>query len=508
MALSGIFLSGFSVYAMWVPLTTQQLLEQTKTIFVGNITYVVPVDVQYQSQWSKNGTLKQNVGPETMTLDQYTVHVEEFLEKPQNYNTIKIRQATVGGVPTGPSTIAGFKVGDRVVFFLPKYENQTHFPMQYLPESFAIPQYCNGHDVLAQKRIIGSNNFTVTQGGIKADYNNFTVNKPIKFLYEKDMNTLFGKSFDVKVGIAKVTDQGYPLVFSQEIHVGSKPCQWVTSASWEFTPKEQGKYTMTIMTKEDNDTGGGMSQTPFYVKFDTGALSHTSPLEQFKSGMSVQDIRCNDDLQLVIKAEDRSPVCVNQYVALRLAQIGWAVSNGSETRQLPDPTSALKLNLSVSPDIIHPKEFVTIKISVNNTYNNPIYVESQNKWAYGNLDSPCQKIRLGVAILDGYYTTRNMTEGKSLQLFNKYDCLSSNLEAGKVYEFEAQSYQVNEIMCYRYFGEPCHSEGLDMNYGFDGYWDKNNTEQPFRAGTYTVIGADEWGHVAIQYFTVTNSTGD
>ncbi|MDE1763312.1 MAG: hypothetical protein KGH88_03590 [Thaumarchaeota archaeon] len=323
-ALSGIFLSGISVYALWIPLTTQQLLEQTKTIFVGNITDVTPVDVQYQSQWSKNGTLKQNVGPETMTLDQYNVHVEEFLKNPQNYNTIKVRQATVGGVPTGPSTIAGFKVGDRVVFFLPKYENQTHFPMQYLPESFEIPQSCNGHDVLAQKRIIGSNNFTVTQGGIKVDYNNFTVNKPIKFLYARDVGTIFGKSFDVKVDIAKVKDQGSPLVFSQEIHAGSKPCQWVTSASWEFIPKEQGKYMMTIWTKEGNETGGGMSQTPFYVKFDTGALNHTSPLEQFRSGIKANDITCTNNLQLIFKVDDGSPACVTLDTANILVERGWS----------------------------------------------------------------------------------------------------------------------------------------------------------------------------------------
>lgn len=34
------------------------------------------------------------------------------------------------------------------------------------------------------------------------------------------------------------------------------------------------------------------------------------PLEQFRSGIKVQDVRCNNNLQLVIKTEDGSPACV------------------------------------------------------------------------------------------------------------------------------------------------------------------------------------------------------
>jgi hypothetical protein len=242
-------------------------MEQSKTIFVGNVTAVTPVDVQYPSQWTRNGTMKQSVDPETMTLDEYTVHIEEFLKNPQNYSTIKLRQATVSGVPTGPAKIGGFEVGDRVLFYLPKYENQTHFPMQYLPESFKIPQFCDGQDLLTQKRIEGSNSFTVIQNGIEVDYGNFTANKPIKFLIGKDMNTLFGKNFDVMVGISKVTDKGIRPLFSQTIHAGLKPCQWTTSAEWEFTPTEEGQYTMDILTKEGTDIGG-MSHTVFSVKSD------------------------------------------------------------------------------------------------------------------------------------------------------------------------------------------------------------------------------------------------
>lgn len=274
---------------------------------------------------------------------------------------------------------------------------------------------------------------------------------------------------------------------------------------------EPGNYAIRV-----SSSGQNLAQTMFYFNgtncCPTPSIQNTAstatPIEQLKAGVLPKDIICRPGLQLVLKAEDNSPACVNRYVALRLAQIGWTTSNGSEIQQLPDPSSALKLNLVVSPDIIKPKEPVEIKISVNNTYTNTIYVKAQNNWAFQDLDNPCKKIHLGIAILAGYYTVSNMTEGKSLQLFNRYDCPSWQLETGRIYEFQPQSDQVNEIICYMYFGEPCHSEGLNMNYGFDGYWDKNNTKQPFDAGNYTVIGADEWGHLAIQYFTVVKSTSN
>ncbi|MGI0088667.1 MAG: hypothetical protein ACREBI_12025 [Nitrosotalea sp.] len=331
---------------------------------------------------------------------------------------------------------------------------------------------------------------------------NSTTSSPI--VITGTLNNLFPNLIDLKVQ----NPQGNLVLVSQlqPSSNGKFSLRFVPLAPLWST---KGNYTVTVSSGSQE-----LGSTTFFFNGTSNrpnpvptAHSGALPVEQFRSGIKAQDITCNYDLQLVIKAEDHTSACVNSYVALRLAQIGWAVSNGSAIPQLPDPSSALQLDLSVSLGVMHTKEFVAIKISVNNTYDNPIYAEAQNKWAYQKLDSRCQQNQLGVAILEGYYTPENITRGNSLQLFNKYDCGISQLETGRVYEFEPQSYHVKEIMCYRYFGEPCHSEGLNMNYGFDGYWDRNNTKQPFGVGKYTVIGADEWGHLAIQHFTVVNSTG-
>ncbi|MDE1770487.1 MAG: hypothetical protein KGI28_08060 [Thaumarchaeota archaeon] len=55
-------------------------------------------------------------------------------------------------------------------------------------------------------------------------------------------------------------------------------------------------------------------------------LSSSSPLKQFKSGTLPENIKCNDGLQLIIKATDGSPACVKPATAITLVSWGWAKS--------------------------------------------------------------------------------------------------------------------------------------------------------------------------------------
>lgn len=49
-----------------------------------------------------------------------------------------------------------------------------------------------------------------------------------------------------------------------------------------------------------------------------------SPLQQFKSGISSREVKCNDGLQLVIKVGEGSPACVKPDTAQILVERGWA----------------------------------------------------------------------------------------------------------------------------------------------------------------------------------------
>ena len=57
-----------------------------------------------------------------------------------------------------------------------------------------------------------------------------------------------------------------------------------------------------------------------------------SPLKQFKSGISVSEIRCKYDLQLIIKTRDNSPACVKEQTITKLVERGWG-----ESAPIPEP---------------------------------------------------------------------------------------------------------------------------------------------------------------------------
>ena len=50
----------------------------------------------------------------------------------------------------------------------------------------------------------------------------------------------------------------------------------------------------------------------------------SSPLVQFKSGIAANDVKCQQGLQLVIKAENDNPACVKSDAAAKLVEWGWA----------------------------------------------------------------------------------------------------------------------------------------------------------------------------------------
>lgn len=54
-----------------------------------------------------------------------------------------------------------------------------------------------------------------------------------------------------------------------------------------------------------------------------------SPLGQFKSGIPISNIQCAQNLSLVIKAEDKTPACINQDNISKLILRGWLSTTSS-----------------------------------------------------------------------------------------------------------------------------------------------------------------------------------
>lgn len=254
-------------YGMWLPQSTEKLLEQSETVFVGTVSSVNILEFERSNtfHFEENGVPRIEIENYTQTLDEYTVDIQEFLKNPQTSNTITMLEATVGGVPGRNVSIGGFELGDRVLFYVPIIDGTN----QYSPESFKIPKQCDAKSVLKQPRIQLSSGFKMTQNGVELS-DNFTANIPIKSVYEKDTRTLEGASFDVIIQISKVVDGKREMLLDENIHTESKPCEWMTSASWEFTPTA-GRYFKYMQTTQ-GDQGSSTSSGHFTViedKFQT-----------------------------------------------------------------------------------------------------------------------------------------------------------------------------------------------------------------------------------------------
>lgn len=62
--------------------------------------------------------------------------------------------------------------------------------------------------------------------------------------------------------------------------------------------------------------------------------SRQSPLQQFKSGIPSDEIKCKEGLQLVIKSSDGSPACVKPQTVTKLIQMGWAMQTTDSLKPL------------------------------------------------------------------------------------------------------------------------------------------------------------------------------
>jgi serpin B len=319
------------VSGLWVPETPDELFKQSETVFVGTVTSVHVLEFERSNTFhiEENGVTRIEIENYTQTLDEYTVDIEEFLKNPQESNTITMLEATVGGVPGRSVSIGGFELGDRVLFYVPKIDGTN----QYSPESFEIPKQCDAKSVLEQPRVFLFNDFKIMQDGIEKN-DNFTANKPIEFVYNKDMNTLEGKSFDVNIKISKITGNDWETAIHKNIHAESKPCEWTSTARWEFVPTV-GRYYMWMETSEGNRVGGETVSREFNVIEDISSQTKSvfpllgypawniSPLKQFSSGIPFYEIQCKETL-LLIKKYDGTPICVTPETREKLIERGWS----------------------------------------------------------------------------------------------------------------------------------------------------------------------------------------
>lgn len=84
-------------------------------------------------------------------------------------------------------------------------------------------------------------------------------------------------------------------------------------------------YNKTSNLSFDNSTNISKSFL-FTISNPSGGSNHvmTLPLVQFKSGIAANNVKCQQGLQLILKAENGNPACVKPDTVTKLVQWGWA----------------------------------------------------------------------------------------------------------------------------------------------------------------------------------------
>jgi hypothetical protein len=76
------------------------------------------------------------------------------------------------------------------------------------------------------------------------------------------------------------------------------------------------------------ERANGMERTGEIVKTISFTLTQPPPLKQLKLGISAEEIKCKQDLHLVIKASNGKPICVTPETKIKLIKRGWANETG------------------------------------------------------------------------------------------------------------------------------------------------------------------------------------
>lgn len=188
------------------------------------------------------------------------------------------------------------------------------------------------------------------------------------------------------------------------------------------------------------------------------------------------------------------------------AQMATTVSNPTNGLELrlflnASSASATGVNVSLFADVYNPSSS-TANVTSANDWVVPL------NWTDG---VPCGDLgqTVGFAIAKGYYTTSNATEAKLLDLVNPgatYNCpayFGYGSPTGDL--FQPMSDSGTSYGCVGV--SPCLA-GLNATATYDpwpvsitGYYGQGGTFTTFQGGTYTVLAEDEWGALALAYFS-------
>jgi hypothetical protein len=173
-------------------------------------------------------------------------------------------------------------------------------------------------------------------------------------------------------------------------------------------------------------------------------------------------------------------------------------------------TLGLSLVLSAAPSNDSVGQ-LAISAEVDNIRNTSNDVTSDNNWPYSpeslNPWNSCGAPgKVGFGIFQGNYDLKNFSSATALRLYNLNNLFSCTVftfvNTTLSYSFQPHSDILDWINS---SSIPVYNENVSISSEGGGFWNGqmgNATYHNFPAGTYTIIGADEWGQVVFLPFTV------
>ena len=121
---------------------------------------------------------------------------------------------------------------------------------------------------------------------------------------------------------------------STDVNNGTTQASNSTDVNNDPTPANNSTYVIIgpSTLPEGNQTTSIPDMNPMSDNFTTvpettltpAKTTMLDPLMQFKSGVTAKDVQCRLDFQLVLKAEDGSPACIEKISVDDLVKRGWA----------------------------------------------------------------------------------------------------------------------------------------------------------------------------------------
>lgn len=303
-----------TVYAI-PPQNSERLYDISDTIIFGKI-------ILANSTFSPTNTL-------------YHVEVEKFHKNPQDDDIIFAVGPNTENPRLGNQV---FDVGDKALLFLiNRTEYDPYYSVHY--HSFLIKPEWEECDIFRtdfprEHWIFGGRgpDPKVHQQN-STDRHNFKLGQEVTLTYDIFNITPNQQTVLVGLTIFNRDDPDSTYVFRNTSTHSLKPCVPYRTLDWSFTPSKPGDYGAEF----DNLMGSRIT-IGFTVKgsqSDSDDDSRTlSPLKQFESGISIDNIICREQL-ILVQRHDGSPACVRPETKQKLIERGWTQypANISEEQQ-------------------------------------------------------------------------------------------------------------------------------------------------------------------------------